>query len=117
MVDGQLIFWLSGFVVFVVLIGGSVTRFVLGCILLELAVAKKILGSSEILDLVKQKICKSQDLIEMGLFPRLAVPAWHEVDEDGRNWNISFVGNAFGGLNEVVAIINSVRDEVDIKQP
>ena len=78
---------------------------------------KKVLGSNQILELVNEKLRASSALAEMGLSPRPGMPAWHETDQEGRNWNISFVGNAFEGLNEIVEIINSVRDEVDIKQP
>lgn len=57
------------------------------------------------------------EVIDDGAQPVVGDAHWHERDEMGRNWDISFVRNGIGYIDTVRAIIEEMRLKIDVVTP
>lgn len=60
---------------------------------LEMSAEKLILKIQEINEAVQASVNEITEVIDDGTQPVVGDAHWHERDEMGRNWNISFVRN------------------------
>lgn len=84
---------------------------------LEMRVAKPILTIQAITEAVQASVNEIPEVIDDATQPVVGDAQWHERDEMGRNWNISFVRNGTAYIDAVRAIIEEMRLKIDVVTP
>lgn len=77
---------------------------------------KKILSAIEIQQMLQSRVNLIREIVDDEANIKVPMPYWHEVDENGVNWNISTLPNAVGYIAQIVAVIEGVKREVSLKQ-
>lgn len=84
---------------------------------LEISVTKPVLTIQAITEAVQARLDVVQEVIDDGAQPVVGDAHWHERDEMGRNWDISFVRNGTAYIDVVRAIVEEMRLKVDVVTP
>ncbi len=61
---------------------------------------------------VQNRVDQLPDIICEHIRPKVGLATWHDDDEAGRNWNISFVRNGRSHVTEIRKIVDELRDEI-----
>lgn len=77
---------------------------------------KKILSANEIQRLLQFRVNLIREIVEDKANIKVPMPYWHEVDENGVNWDINTLPNAVGYVDQIVAVIESLKREANLKQ-
>jgi hypothetical protein len=80
-------------------------------------VEKSVLSIQAITEAVQASVNEIPEVIDDGTQPVVGDAHWHERDEMGRNWNISFVRNGTVYIDAVKAIVEEMRLKVDVVTP
>ena len=65
---------------------------------------------------VQNKVNKIQEVVEDDQCPYVGSATWHEIDDQGCNWNITIVKNASGYISQIEEIIYELRKQVNIDE-
>ena len=78
---------------------------------------KPVLTIQAITEAVQASVNEIPEDIDDGAQPVFGDAHWHERDEMGRNWDISFVRNGIGYIDAVRSIIEEMRLKIDVVTP
>lgn len=78
---------------------------------------KPVLTIQAITEAVQASVNEIPEVIDDGMQPVVGDAHWHERDEMGRNWNISFVRNGTAYIDSVIAIVEEMRLKVNVVTP
>ena len=79
--------------------------------------AKPVLTIQAITEAVQARLDAVQEVIDDGAKPIVGDAHWHERDEMGRNWDVSFVRNGTAYIDAVRAIVEEMRLKIDVLTP
>lgn len=77
--------------------------------------SKKILYATEIQQLLQSRIDAIHEIAEDKAKVIAPLPHWHEEDENGGNWDISTLRNPNGYIHQILAVIENLKREVNLK--
>lgn len=84
---------------------------------MEISVTKPVLTIQAITQAVQASVNEIPEVIDDGTQPVVGDAHWHERDEMGRNWNISFVRNGTTYIDAVRVIVEEMRLKIDVVTP
>jgi hypothetical protein len=80
-------------------------------------VVKPVWTIQAITEAVQASVNEIPEVIDDGTQPVVGAAHWHERDEMGRNWNISFVRNGTTYIDAVRVIVEEMRLKIDVVTP
>ena len=77
---------------------------------------KNALSASELRQLVQDEVDLIPEIIEDNAVVKVSEPHLHQLDSEGRNWNITVVQNGNGYISDISSIIEKYRSLFVLKK-